>query len=123
MYSYSTGAQAMMSTPIRDRWATTGYENGSLGYPTSEAICGLRNGGCFENFEKGTVMWSATSGAQLMLPGPIQQRWASQGFENGQLAYPTGGQTCSSDKTACSQTFQGGSISWTAAGGATIRLN
>lgn len=123
LYSPATGAQPMTSAPIRDKWTTTGFEGGTLGYPTSGAICGLRNGGCFENFEKGTIMWSAASGAQVMTPGPIQQSWAGQGFENGALAFPTGGQTCTADKLSCSQTFQGGTITWTSAGGAKIRLN
>ncbi|WP_371706597.1 GH25 family lysozyme [Pseudarthrobacter sp. NIBRBAC000502771] len=123
MYSPATGAQTMSSAPIRDKWATTGFEGGSLGYPTSGAICGLRNGGCFQNFEKGTTMWSAASGAQVMMPGPIQQTWAGQGFENGALAFPTSGQTCTADRLSCSQNFQGGAISWTSAGGAKVRLN
>lgn len=123
MYSTSTGAQAMSSAPIRDKWAASGFEGGTLGYPTSGAICGLRNGGCFQNFEKGTVLWSSASGAQLMMPGPIQQSWAGQGFENGALAFPTTSQTCTADMTSCSQTFQGGTIGWTSTGGAKIRLN
>ena len=123
MYSPATGAQAMSSAPIRDKWATTGFEGGTLGYPTSGAICGLRNGGCFQNFEKGTILWSAASGAQVMTPGPVQQSWAGQGFENGPLAFPTAGQTCTSNKLTCSQAFQGGAISWTSASGARIRLN
>lgn len=123
MYSPATGAQTMSSAPIRDKWAATGFEGGTLGYPTSGAICGLRNGGCFQNFERGTIMWSAASGAQVMMPGPIQQSWAGQGFENGALAFPTSGQTCTADKLSCSQTFQGGTITWTSSGGATIRLN
>jgi len=123
MYSPSTGAQPMPSAPIRDKWGTTGFEGGTLGYPTSGAICGLRNGGCFQNFEKGTILWSSASGAQVMKPGPIQQAWAGQGFENGALAFPTTNQTCTADMLTCNQTFQGGSISWTSAGGAKIRLN
>lgn len=122
MYSPATGAQAMTSTPIRERWAATGFESGTLGYPASFALCGLRNGGCFQNFEKGSIMWSPASGAHLMVPGPIQQSWAGQGFEAGSLAYPISSQTCTADRTSCSQNFQGGSISWTASGGAKIRL-
>ncbi|MDF2048678.1 GH25 family lysozyme, partial [Arthrobacter sp. Cr_A7] len=122
MYSPATGAQALTSTPIRERWGASGYESGSLGYPTSGTICGLRNDGCFQNFEKGTVMWSSASGAHLIVPGPIQQSWAGQGFEAGALGYPTSSQTCTADRSSCSQTFQGGSITWTTAGGARITL-
>ncbi|MET1088102.1 MAG: GH25 family lysozyme [Arthrobacter sp.] len=122
MYSPATGAQSMTSTPIRERWAAAGFESGRLGYPTSDAICGLRNAGCFENFENGTIMWSSATGAHLMVPGPIQQSWAGQGFENGPLGFPTNSQTCTVDRTACSQNFRGGSLNWTASGGTKVRL-
>ncbi|WP_354214404.1 MULTISPECIES: GH25 family lysozyme [unclassified Arthrobacter] len=121
MWSQQTGAQSLTSAPIQARWAQSGFESGSLGYPSSSSICGLRNAGCFQNFEKGTIMWSAASGAHTMVPGPIQQAWAGQGFENGALGYPTASQTCSADNQSCTQTFQGGRIDWTSAGGAKIK--
>ncbi|MCO4263776.1 lysozyme M1 [Pseudarthrobacter sp. MDT3-26] len=121
MWSPQTGAQPVTSAAIQTRWAQAGFESGSLGYPTSGSVCGLRNGGCFQNFEKGTIMWSAASGAHPMVPGPIQQAWAGQGFENGTLGYPTAPQTCTTDGQSCAQTFQSGRIEWTALGGAKIR--
>lgn len=120
MWSQATGAQPMTSDPIRARWGQSGFESGSLGYPTSATICGLRNGGCFENFENGTIMWSPTSGAQAMVPGPIQQAWAGQGFEGGRAGYPTTSQTCSPDGTSCTQSFQGATITWSSASGVKI---
>ncbi len=121
MWSPQTGAQSLTSSAIHARWAQSGFESGSLGYPTSGSVCGLRDAGCFQNFEKGTIMWSTTSGAHPMIAGPIQHAWAGQGFENGALRYPTTPQTCSTDGQTCNQTFQGGTISWTAVGGAKIR--
>jgi uncharacterized protein with LGFP repeats len=121
MWSQATGAQAIQFGPIRDVWVNSGFENGSLGYPTSARICGLRDGGCFQNFEKGTVMWSPQTGAQPLLSGPIQQAWARQGFENGALGYPTTPQSCSSNGQSCSQAFQGGRVEWTSTGGTKIR--
>ncbi len=117
MYSPSTGAHALTSAPIRARWATSGYETGSLGYPTSGTTCGLRSGGCFQNFEKGTIMWSPTSGAHPLTPGPIQQAWATQGFEAGRLGFPTSSQTCTPGNGSCSQNFQNGRVNWTASRG------
>lgn len=120
LWSPGTGAQAITSAAIQTRWAQSGYESGSMGYPTSGSICGLRDGGCFQNFEKGSIMWSPATGAHPMVGGPIQQAWAGQGFENGGLGYPSSPQTCSSSMQSCSQTFQGGRIEWTATGGVKI---
>jgi uncharacterized protein with LGFP repeats/GH25 family lysozyme M1 (1,4-beta-N-acetylmuramidase) len=120
MWSPTTGAQPMISGPVRTAWAKTGFESGQLGYPTSGLICGLRNGGCFQNFEQGSIMWSTASGAHPILVGPIQKAWATQGFENGALAYPTTSQTCTTDGQSCVQTFQGGTINWTSSGGAVV---
>lgn len=117
LYSPDTRAQPITFQPVLAAWGKSGYENGSLGYPTSWIVCGLKNGGCFQNFEKGSIMWSAASGAQPMTLGPIQAAWGSQGFENGALGYPTGTQTCNADRSSCTQTFQGGRLSWTPAGG------
>ena len=117
MFSPVTGAQPLTSQPVRAAWARSGYENGSLGYPTGRIVCGLRNGGCFQNFEKGTIMWSPATGAHPMVLGPIQAAWGSRNFENGPLGYPTGAQSCTLDRSSCTQTFQGGRLTWTAATG------
>lgn len=109
MWSPASGAQALSQTAIREAWGRTGFEGGTLGYPVSDPQCGLKNGGCFQNFEKGTMMWSSASGANAILPGPIQKAWAGQGFENGSLGYPTNNQSCTSGN--CSQDFLGGKIS------------
>ncbi|MFE5702530.1 LGFP repeat-containing protein [Rhodococcus koreensis] len=46
---------------IRDKWAQTGWEGGTLGYPTSDE---LSNGDIrFNRFQYGYIFWTATSGA------------------------------------------------------------
>uniref|UniRef100_UPI00049807FF Ig-like domain-containing protein n=1 Tax=Blastococcus sp. URHD0036 TaxID=1380356 RepID=UPI00049807FF len=45
-----TGAH-VMTTAIRDAWARQGWENGRLGYPVTDEVCGLRDGGCFVHFQ------------------------------------------------------------------------
>ena len=113
----------MTSAPVNAAWGKTGFENGSLGYPTSAIICGLKDSGCFQNFEKGSIMWSPASGAHPLTIGPIQTAWAKQGYENGALGYPTSTQNCILNNTNCNQTFQGGTITWTPTGGATTALS
>jgi len=117
LWSPSSGAALSTSGPIRDYWAQQGFENGPLGYPTSDPFCGLKNGGCFQNYQGGTVMWSAASGAQTVSPGPVQQVWQRNGFENGALGYPTGSQTCDAAVTRCTQAFQGGTAAWSSSSG------
>ncbi|MET1156389.1 GH25 family lysozyme [Arthrobacter sp.] len=123
LWSSSTGAQLMTSASVNSAWAKTGFENGNLGYPTSAVICGLKNSGCFQNFEKGSILWSPASGANPLMIGPIQAAWAKQGYENGPLGYPTSTQNCILNNTNCTQTFQGGTITWTPTGGATTIPN
>ncbi|MGN6402925.1 GH25 family lysozyme [Sinomonas sp.] len=119
MWSPTTGAQISPVGPIRDAWAASGYERGSLGYPVSGVITGLANGGAFQNFQNGSIMWSPATGAQLSPVGPIRTYWLNSGAERGRYGYPTGGQTCNSAKTSCSQSFQGGTISWNSTSGIT----
>jgi uncharacterized protein with LGFP repeats len=95
---------------IRDRWISAGAQSGSLGYPTSDEICGLVRGGCFENFRHGAVYWSPATGARLVADGPLRTRWAALGWERGVLGYPVGGTTCGLRGGGCSQKFQGGSL-------------
>lgn len=92
----STGA-------IRARWGQLGFENGTLGYPTGNEQCTLKNGGCFQFFQNGAIVGSPASGWWESM-GPIREKWASLGFENGTLGYPTGPMSTQGDRT--SQTYQ-----------------
>ncbi|WP_091559689.1 hypothetical protein [Arthrobacter sp. ok362] len=42
-----------------------GYEKGKLGYPTSNETCGLANGGCVQNFQGGTISYTAALGTKV----------------------------------------------------------
>ncbi|OYN89605.1 hypothetical protein CGZ92_02480 [Parenemella sanctibonifatiensis] len=98
---------------IRGRWAAMDYERSNLGYPTSGEFCGLRNGGCFQFFQGGTIYWSGPSGAWPAY-GRIYDHWASTGWETGVFGYPTSAESCQNltDRRVCTQTFQGGTITW-----------
>ena len=103
--------------PIRTAWLTSGAENGVLAYPTSGVVGGLINGGSYQNFQRGAVIWSPATGAQLSPAGPIRTAWLNSGAERGRYGYPTTGQTCNGAQTSCSQAFQGGTLTWTSSGG------
>jgi uncharacterized protein with LGFP repeats len=55
----STGAHEVRGA-IRDRWASTGWELGSLGYPTSDEYDVA--GGRRNDFQRGSIVWDAATG-------------------------------------------------------------
>ena len=55
--SPATGAQAT-SGAIRSYWMAQGWERGALGYPAGPMTCAEPDGGCRQQFEGGTVVWS-----------------------------------------------------------------
>ena len=63
-WTAATGAQATYGA-IRTFWGSRGYENGTLGYPTTGETCGLADGGCIQRFQGGTINYSLTRGAYL----------------------------------------------------------
>jgi PKD repeat protein len=92
---------------IRKEWASTGYERGILGYPTTEVVTGLVNGGSYQNYQGGAIVSSPTAGTHESY-GPIRAAWMSAGFEKGALGYPTSEVYAVPNGTA--QDFQGGRI-------------
>ncbi|MGZ2393058.1 polysaccharide deacetylase family protein, partial [Pseudarthrobacter sp. PvP022] len=86
-WSAATGARITKGA-IDAAWAAQGWENGGLGYPTSNEIGGLKDGGVYQNFQGGVIHWSPATGARIT-KGAIDAAWAAQGWENGGLGYPT----------------------------------
>lgn len=96
---------------ILQAWGTQGYENGSLGYPTSDEL--PATGGAWTAFQKGRVYWSPSTGAHSVT-GAILQAWAGKGYENGPLGYPTSDPRQVSGGTRVD--FQHGSLTVNSAG-------
>ncbi len=83
-----------------------------LGGPTtSRETCGLRSGGCLQQFTYGRMYWAPGVGA-WPIRGGMETRWRSAGAENGSLGYPTSPEYCRLDGTGCVQYFQGGQLIW-----------
>ncbi|WP_051389076.1 polysaccharide deacetylase family protein [Arthrobacter sp. 35W] len=116
LWSPATGAHLSMGV-IRTAWAAQGYEGGALRYPTTDIVTGLVNGGTYQNYQGGAVIWSAATGAQISRGG-IRAAWASQGYENGRLGYPISNEYVVGGVTY--QDYVGGRITWTAATGTVI---
>ncbi|SHG85565.1 reprolysin-like metallopeptidase [Geodermatophilus nigrescens] len=115
-WTAATGAHAVLA-PVWDRWAASGWEFGSLGYPTSGMGCGLADGGCYQHFQRGTVMASPASGAWAV-SGALRDGWFRTGSEGGPLGYPTAAQVCGLRDGGCLQRFAGGALYWSPATGA-----
>ncbi|RKR30206.1 LGFP repeat-containing protein [Arthrobacter oryzae] len=117
---YSPASGAHMSTGgIRSAWGRLGYERGKMGYPTSDEIGGLINGGVYQRYQGGAIYWAPATGAHSST-GAIRAAWARLGYERGKLGYPT------SDEYAISggvrQIYQGGYIDYSYRYGVQVHL-
>jgi L,D-peptidoglycan transpeptidase YkuD (ErfK/YbiS/YcfS/YnhG family) len=102
---------------IAAKWASYGWESGRLGYPVTDEICGLRNGGCVQRFQGGAVHWAPGNGAYATWAA-IAASWASYGWESGRLGYPVTDEACGLRGGGCVQSFERGAIYWSPGGGA-----
>jgi len=109
------GAHSVLGEIYRS-WGRAGYEGGRLGFPLTNETSTPDGRGRYNHFEHGSVYWTAGTGAHVV-EGAIRDRWAAMGWERSTLGYPT------SDEYAVPggrrADFQGGSITWTPAGGTT----
>ncbi len=61
----ATGAQAVYGA-IRTKWAESGWETSSLGYPTSDEMPASDGVGRISNFQNGSIYWAANTGAIIL---------------------------------------------------------
>ena len=118
---YATGATGarILRGPIRDKWASLGWENGPLGYPTTDTTATPDGRGLFQHFQGGSIYWSPATGAHT-IGGAIRDRWASLGWEGGSLGYPASDWTTTPNGRAQYVHFQNASVYWSQAGGARV---
>jgi len=114
----ATGAHAVYGA-IRAAWAATGWENGPLGYPTTDELGTPDSVGRYNHFSNGgSIYWTPATGAHAVY-GAIRAAWAASGWENGPLGYPTTDELGTPDGVGRYNHFSnGGSIYWTPATGA-----
>jgi len=120
-WSPDTGAHEVQGV-IRDKWASLGWEKSFLGYPLTDET-GTPNGkGRFNHFQGGSIYWSADTGAHEV-QGVIRDKWASIGWEQSCLGFPTSDEQDYSDHTGQYtriSNFQGGTIVWGPNAGASV---
>ena len=118
IYSPATGAHVSVGG-IRSMYQQSGFENGALGYPTSDEVGGLKNGGVYQNYQGGAIIWSPATGAYISL-GATRGAWAAQGYENGPLGYPTSNEVGGLKNGGVYQNYQGGAVVYSPATGAYV---
>jgi GH25 family lysozyme M1 (1,4-beta-N-acetylmuramidase) len=106
-WSRATGGH-IVTGAIRTKWGATGWE-WNLGYPTTDAKCGLVRGGCGQQFSRNaSIYWSPTTKAHVVRDA-IRKAWVASGWEKGRYGYPVGDATRKG--SVLTQRFEGGVIS------------
>ena len=113
-WSPDSGA-AFVRGSILQRWAGLGWERGFLGYPISDEFCGLRDGGCGQHYQRGSIYWSAAGTWDVR--GAIRDIWARNGWERGISGYPASEEFCGLRDGGCGQRYQNGAIYYSPAAG------
>ena len=85
-WSAGTGAHITRGG-IRDKWASLGWERG-LGFPLADDTRTPNGRGWYNHFQGGSIYWSEKSGTHVVRGG-FRDKWASLGWENGYLGFPT----------------------------------
>ncbi len=110
-----TGAHEIHGA-IRGLWASIGWERSIVGYPVTDEQRTPDGVGAFNHFQNGSIYWSPATGAHKV-HGAIRNLWASLGWEQSFLGYPTSDELATEDGSGRYQEFQRGSIYWSPATG------
>lgn len=119
MWSEATGAHEVHGA-IRVKWAQLGGERGFLGFPVTDELGTPDGHGRFNHFQGGSIYFTPGTGAHEV-HGAIRDKWASMGWERGQLGYPTSDEHAAPNGHRASN-FQGGLIRWSPTEGAVVKF-
>jgi hypothetical protein len=85
-WTLTTGAHEVHGE-IKRKYNIWQGANGFLGVPLTDEI-GLSDGvGRLNHFQGGSIYWTPHTGP-MTVSGPIRDRWASLGWQDGELGYP-----------------------------------
>jgi uncharacterized protein with LGFP repeats len=83
-----TGAWSIHGA-VLDKWASLGWENSFLGFPTTDEGMTPNGIGRYNFFSlHGAVYWTGPTGS-WSIHGALLDKWASLGYENSYLGFPT----------------------------------
>jgi hypothetical protein len=102
---------------IRQRYYQMGTENSSLGYPNEGVICGLKDNGCYQRYQKGVIYYSPKVGRAYENMDSIRERYLILGTEHSSLGYPSSPKICGLRDGGCYQGFENGAIYWSLGSG------
>ncbi len=101
-------------TNIEERYGALNGINGYLGAPYTLGGCGIRSGGCYQNFLGGNIYWSPVSGT-WDVSGGIGAKWIALGAERSTIGYPTAAETHGLKNNGAYQSYENGRIYWSPA--------
>ncbi|GAA5229560.1 GH25 family lysozyme [Arthrobacter cryoconiti] len=108
---YATPANLLLvvSGTYRSVWWSLSGQGGELGYPITSARCGLKGGGCQQDFENGTI-YATPAGSTFAVRGIFRDKYWQLAGQGGSLGYPVSPYRCGLIAEGCQQDFEGGSI-------------
>jgi hypothetical protein len=109
IWTHENGSHPVMRGSIFNRWKAIGGSAGDIGPPTSSAVTESSDGRTWQEFRKGTIIYSTSTGAWEIVPGPIQDKWRSTGGSLGTLGRPTSTTIVESNGNR-KQTFEKGTL-------------
>lgn len=97
-------------------WAARKWENGYLGYPTSDER--PVNGGTEQDFQRAVLVWRRQTGAVHAVRGSIRSRYAHENGADGWLGFPVSEERHLRKNGGYSQSFEHGQVHWSSGSGA-----
>lgn len=108
---------AAIADAATQQTAVTGSLGSALAAP--QLVADLNGSGLAQKFPKGWV--HSSDRGTYVSSSTVMTAYSAKGWVRGALGWPTGVETCAADK--CSQTFEGGTISYVKGKPATVKLN
>lgn len=97
---------------IDQKYQEMGGEKGILGKPIVPHRGNSKDGGQFQRYQKGMILWHPSTGAHAVY-GVILDKYRKLNWEHGVLGFPTSDVMKTPDGKGEFCTFQGGNIYWT----------
>jgi len=88
VWTQKYGAYVVLTGDVYNRWRALGGSTGELGVPKNNPITENDDGRTWQEFQKGTIIHSSSTGAWEIFPGPIGDKWRSTGGSLGTLGKP-----------------------------------
>ncbi|MCX7746510.1 MAG: hypothetical protein N2645_06430 [Clostridia bacterium] len=97
----------------RAKWAQLGWENGFLGFPTTDETSTYNQTGRFNHFEGGSIYYKNGATQSYEVHGSIRSLWSWMGWETSQLGFPkTDEYIFDNNSNKRASRFDNGAIYW-----------